>query len=442
MRKNGFLIMGLSLLFISLAAVNCILAKAPLIDQICGDGSVCLECATQGIIISGENLALVQKVEMESYLDNSLYLLTMVSKEANRIEAKFPLEISLAEGTYSVMVIVNDYISTSYSFALNLCDRDGDAVQDDLDNCPDTINNEQEDADNDQRGDSCDNCKFVENPDQMDFDNDGNGDYCDDCPELSNSDQLDTDLDNRGDLCDNCIDIWNPHQEDENQDGIGDPCGVPDSYTKLLIYSNDPEGSTTFTDSSPSNHPIESRGVYHTQATRVWGVSSMQFNGDGNTLLIPESSDWDFGLADFSIDFWISFHEFNPDSNVMMIIGTRSNLYIEGKSDAGNNIIEAAILLGSTTYTLSASVAGDIFSPETWHHIALVRSATRLMIFLDGTMENKQLVGVDEGFEAHGNIIIGAAEDGLNGFQGNMDEIRISPGIARWDNNLPVITGR
>ena len=51
-------------------------------------------------------------------------------------------------------------------------------------------------------GNACDNCPNSLNPDQQDADGDGVGNLCDNCPNTPNADQLDTDRDGIGDLCD------------------------------------------------------------------------------------------------------------------------------------------------------------------------------------------------------------------------------------------------
>ena len=165
-------------------------------------------------------------------------------------------------------------------------DRDGDAVLDCFDNCPDAANPDQEDADGDGIGDACtcrdgdgdgygpgcaegedcddsdpdispdddeicdgvdnncdgeidegfpdgdgddvldclDNCPLAENPEQLDGDEDTLGDECDNCPADENPDQADDDGDGIGDDCDNCPAEGNPDQADDDGDGIGDDC--------------------------------------------------------------------------------------------------------------------------------------------------------------------------------------------------------------------------
>ena len=73
-----------------------------------------------------------------------------------------------------------------------VADRDGDGVEDGVDNCPDAANPDQEDADQDELGDVCDS----------DDDNDGIADGADNCPNAANPAQENNDGDARGDACD------------------------------------------------------------------------------------------------------------------------------------------------------------------------------------------------------------------------------------------------
>jgi YVTN family beta-propeller protein len=57
--------------------------------------------------------------------------------------------------------------------------RDEDAFDDALDNCPARANDDQEDSDSDGTGDDCDNCTLAANADQRDTDGDGYGNVCD-----------------------------------------------------------------------------------------------------------------------------------------------------------------------------------------------------------------------------------------------------------------------
>ncbi|GMU23321.1 MAG: hypothetical protein AMXMBFR13_34000 [Phycisphaerae bacterium] len=132
-------------------------------------------------------------------------------------------------------------------------DRDGDDVNNEVDNCPDVHNLDQANADGDAFGDACDNCPQTEQTDQANHDGDALGDACDDdddndgtpdtadnCPFMANEGQADDDTDGRGNACDNCPQVPNFDQANSDQDTLGDACdpdddddGVPDNADGL-----------------------------------------------------------------------------------------------------------------------------------------------------------------------------------------------------------------
>lgn len=78
---------------------------------------------------------------------------------------------STAEQAYAILVLQR-------ALGSSFIDSDGDGVPDGEDNCPATVNPNQEDADGDGVGDACDNCPQTANPEQRDTDGDGTGDVC------------------------------------------------------------------------------------------------------------------------------------------------------------------------------------------------------------------------------------------------------------------------
>jgi hypothetical protein len=127
------------------------------------------------------------------------------------------LSLEIGDGNADVRIDNVRLIKTGY-------DRDGDGIEDNLDNCPDIPNLVQDDADGDQIGNPCDNCLFIANPDQKNSDNDELGNACDNCPYVSNENQMNTDSDEIGNACDNCPYISNENQMDTDNDGVGNAC--------------------------------------------------------------------------------------------------------------------------------------------------------------------------------------------------------------------------
>ena len=78
-------------------------------------------------------------------------------------------------------------------------------------------------------------------------------------------------------------------------------------------------------------------------------------------------------------------------------------------------------------------------SDGNWHHIALVRADSTFTMYIDGTADGTGScsagLGTDQySFSIGGAPVLGGGD--LNWFEGNMDEVRISTGIARWTENF------
>jgi hypothetical protein len=83
------------------------------------------------------------------------------------------------------------YVAPTANVQFTEADIDEDGILDVRDNCPSSVNPEQEDIDGSGVGDSCE-----------DFDKDGIVNSSDNCPQYPNRNQLDEDGDELGDVCD------------------------------------------------------------------------------------------------------------------------------------------------------------------------------------------------------------------------------------------------
>ena len=82
----------------------------------------------------------------------------------------------------------------------------------------------------------------------------------------------------------------------------------PDSYTKLLIHSDDANDGTSIVDSSSSPHTLTRNGALHKTAYSKFGGSSLFFDGSNDSLTTTTS--FTFGTGDFTVDYWTYFVSF------------------------------------------------------------------------------------------------------------------------------------
>ena len=202
---------------------------------------------------------------------------------------------------------------------------------------------------------------------------------------------------------------------------------LPDSYTKLLIHSDDTDDSTTFIDSSASGHTITASGnVKHNSVPAKFGKSSIEFDGSGDELDIASTSDFQFGTGDFTIDWWMM-----PTT----VSGTYLGL-ISLTSSTNTKRVETAIHGGNIqVYSDSGTWRDTGFSPPVsqWTHVAIVRnySAGTLKLYANGV--EKWSVSNTRDYDENS---VGNIGNMSNYYTGYMDEIRVSKGIARWTDSF------
>lgn len=193
----------------------------------------------------------------------------------------------------------------------------------------------------------------------------------------------------------------------------------------LLLKGNGANGSTAVVDDSPKGVTLTAAGGSINAAQSKYGGGSLAFTGAGY-VSTPDSDDWYFGDADFTIDAWI--YVSSSTSAYSHIVGQRSGTstgWTLGVEKSGNRIYfwqNATFVAGS-----SGNYAGKF---DSWHHVALVRSGNLLRIFIDGALvDTATAVTVNNNTSplyVGGNVPLG---DYLVGF---VDDLRITKGVARY----------
>lgn len=215
-----------------------------------------------------------------------------------------------------------------------------------------------------------------------------------------------------------------------------------DNYAKLLLHCNGTDGSQTFTDEVGKTVTAEGTAQIDT-AQKVFGTGSGLFDGDSDYLTVPDHADWDFGTGDWTIDFWIRIPA--AISSAQYIVGQHEeapNYYQWYISFTAAGHLEIYFSDGNMTVGYSVYAVDLGLSPDTWHHIAVVRSGTACLVFVDGISKTVQ---ISQAFETkdlgdyNSPLYIGVQgrlkEDYFDGW---LEEFRISKGIARWTANFSV----
>jgi hypothetical protein len=187
-----------------------------------------------------------------------------------------------------------------------------------------------------------------------------------------------------------------------------------------------------FTDSSASGHTVTASGnAQASTSQKKFGTGSAYFDGSGDYLTIPSSSDWDFGTGDFTIELWAKADSVVSNQNFISRKHPgcdTSSWYFRLEDPSQVTFADG----GCTQHLFSHA-----FGTSEFKHVAAVRSSGTTTIYMNGTSIGS--FSDSTNYTTQGDIVIGArraAGNIIQFFDGYIDEVRVSKGIARWTANF------
>ena len=211
-----------------------------------------------------------------------------------------------------------------------------------------------------------------------------------------------------------------------------------DGNTKLLLHCDGADGSSSFPDSSWSNHTVTLSGspVVDTDQSQFGGASAMFSASDA--LLLDGGADFVFGAGDFTIDFRLQLRSFptDPDNPALAVL-------YDGRADSLESIVPALWLdSGVLTYHVNGVdqiVGATTLDVNVWYHVALTRGLSTTRLFLNGVQEGGTYTDTNSYNINPARPAIGdSGYDLANGagLDGWIDELQVSKGVARWTANF------
>jgi len=201
--------------------------------------------------------------------------------------------------------------------------------------------------------------------------------------------------------------------------------GVENSrFTSALVTSVGANNAVnnSFDDASTNNHTITANGNV-TQNTfspyRHEGYTNV-FYGAGSDYLEIADSGLAIGTNQFTVECWFQIHK-TTQQTIFALMNGGSNVVNVFYWPTDSNI-------GVVTPTLTqyGSANSNTVSAHTWHHLALVRNATTMYLYLDGSLmwssSNTENLGNDR-------VRIGHHQYG-NNLQGYVSDFRVVNGTA------------
>lgn len=209
----------------------------------------------------------------------------------------------------------------------------------------------------------------------------------------------------------------------------------------LALHMDGANGPTTFTDEKGHTVTDYDGGAQISTAQSTFGGASAYFDGvdASNTRLeIADSDDWHFDGA-YTVEMFVNMSVQKTTAICLIQQGQiaggvfcplRIDITADGK----------VVILGSSDNSAWNSVtynSGFVFTSSTalgtdqWYHIAIGDDGKTCRLFIDGVCESSRPTWTKTNF-AYPLLIGGAYSSGDREFNGYIDDIRITKGVARY----------
>jgi hypothetical protein len=205
--------------------------------------------------------------------------------------------------------------------------------------------------------------------------------------------------------------------------------GIP---SVLLMHFDGTDGSTTFTDEYGHTVTPSGNAQIDTAQSKFGGASGL-FDGTGDYLSIPTSTEWDFGTGDFTIEMWVRLASVTGSHRVIWrdngANATSIGLFQNGAD------LEFYSSSDGSAWNICNGLSFGTFSINTFYFIAVTRSGTTFRTFKDGVLANSTTSSASL-YVNSGALLVGAFNSGSQGYNGHIDDLRITKGTARYTANF------
>jgi hypothetical protein len=213
----------------------------------------------------------------------------------------------------------------------------------------------------------------------------------------------------------------------------------------LLLHGNGTNGSTTITDSSLTPKTVTAFGnAQISTAQSKFGGASIAFDGDGDYLTTPDTGGFRFGIGDYTVEAWIY-----QTARSSFAGGITGNGFYDGTKDNGWNLdvnSSGVLRFYSSATGLATELVtsgATLISLNTWTHVAAARSGNTLSLYINGTSRGSVTSANNENWSGANaqlkvgtlqtNVAIGTTATSFNGY---IDDLRITKGVARYTANF------
>ena len=204
------------------------------------------------------------------------------------------------------------------------------------------------------------------------------------------------------------------------------------SSCSLLLHFDGNNGSTTFTDNSPSPKTVTSNnGAAISTAQSKFGGASGLFDGTDDYLSTPTNTAFYLSTGNWTVETWV----YKRTTGKQIIVGQTQN----NSSPYAGWVIHVN---ASELFTFEGSGGVNITSTtvtvplNTWTHLAAVKLGSNITLYQNGVSVKSVTAPTVSDYSTQ--LVIGQYSNYSAGaaWNGYIDELRITKGVARYTGNF------
>jgi hypothetical protein len=210
------------------------------------------------------------------------------------------------------------------------------------------------------------------------------------------------------------------------------PPAVPISAVSTTAFLLSGTNAAIFDSTTMNNLETQGNSQISTSVVK-YGTGSLYFDGNNDRLYIPAKPPLNI-TGDFTIEMWV----------YMLSLGSYNVLLdISSNGTAGSSMTEIWIESnGSAAYYARGSIlmttASSLITTNTWYHIAVVKSGTSQVLYINGTNRASTTSSTQPNVDFPYSIgdRPASAVSGQYPVNGYIDDFRITNGYARYTANF------
>lgn len=209
-----------------------------------------------------------------------------------------------------------------------------------------------------------------------------------------------------------------------------------DPYTVALLHFNGTDGQTTITDESGKSWERQGTPELDTAIKKLGSASGLFPGGTGNYWRSSDSDDWNLGTGDFTLEAYVyldALPSAGQGRKILVNSTDSSNYWIfHIYNSSGDYQLRLEQVGGPGGIVLGRSYS---FGIEQFYHVAVTRESGISRLWVNG---GKLGTDMSSGYtlgDFSGYMMVGGSST-ANGWDGFIDEVRISKGKARYSTNF------